>query len=177
MTLTSGDKASGGGVTIRRSVASDREAILEAIVKTDFFREGEIDIALEILDDALAKGPEGHYQSYTAEMVGKPVGWMCFGPTPLTLGTFDIYWIVVHPGQQGGGIGKKLMGVAERLIAERDGRMIVVETSGEPAYTPTRQFYLKLGYHEEARLVDFYAPGEDKVTYVKRFVEQVSSSQ
>jgi len=155
-------------VTVRRSVPSDREAIRRAIVETDLFRQDEIDIALEVLDDALARGAEGHYQSYTAELRGQPVGWLCFGPTPCTVGTFDIYWIVVAPHIQARGTGKKLMRHAEGLIAQLGGRMIVVETSGGPAYHRTRQFYLKRDYREEARLIDFYAPGEDKVVYVKR---------
>jgi len=155
-------------VTIRRSVPSDREAIYRAIVETDLFRHSEIDVALEVLDDALAKGAEGHYQSYTAELGGEPVGWVCFGPTLGTVGTFDIYWIIVAPHLQARGVGKKLMRHAEGLIVRLGGRMIVVETSGLAAYKPTRRFYLKMDYHEEARLLDFYAPGDDKVVHIKR---------
>lgn len=153
---------------IRWSVAADRNPILDFTLATGFFRPNEMDIAVEVLDDALAKGPGGHYQSYTSEIDGRPAGWVCFGPTPCTEGTFDIYWIVVAPDAQGRGIGRELLDHAEQLIAGRGGRMTVAETAGRDSYEPTRQFYLHRGYHEAARVAEFYAPGDDKVIFVKR---------
>ena len=155
-------------MTLRYSHPQDRQAILELLEGTGFFRPGEVAIAAEVLDEALEEGPTGHYQSFTAEDPdGHPVGWVCFGPTPCTVGTFDIYWIAVAPGRQGGGLGKALMAHAERLIAERGGRLVVVETAGAERYHSTRQFYLRVGYQEAARIQDFYAPGDDKVVFTK----------
>lgn len=153
---------------IRWSQKSDRDAILELARGTEFFRDDEIVIAAEVLDDALDKGPDGHYQSYTATLNGRPIGWGCFGPTPCTLGTYDIYWLAVEKQQQGKGVGKALVGLCEKLIRQRGGRLSVIETSGREIYNSSRQFYLKMGYPETARLKDFYAPGDDKVVYVKR---------
>jgi len=153
---------------IRCSRQEDRDDILGFVAETGFFRDDELAVAREVLDEALAKGPEGHYQSYTAEEGGRCVGWVCFGPTPCTLGTFDIYWIAVAKERQGRGIGKALVRAAEKAIVERGGRMAVFETSGRTIYDSTRRFYSKLGYREEARLKDFYAPGDDKLIYVKR---------
>ena len=62
------------------------------------------------------------------------------------------------------------MRYAEKLIVERGGRLAVVETSSREIYDPTRGFYRKMGYPEAARLKDFYAPGDDKVVYIKRLV-------
>jgi D-alanine-D-alanine ligase len=155
-------------VNIRWSRPEDRDGILKFMVETGFFHDYEMEIAREVLDEALGKGPEGHYQSYTAELDGQPVGWVCFGLVPCTQGTYDLYWIAVSRQSQGRGVGADLMRVAEKLIAERGGRVIVVETSSRPLYHPTRQFYLKLGYREESHLHDFYAPGDGKVTFVKR---------
>jgi D-alanine-D-alanine ligase len=124
--------------TIRRPVKSDRDAILKFVTETGFFRDDEIAVAREVLDDALAKGPDGHYQSYTAHEAGRPVGWICFGPTPCTLGTFDIYWIVVARERQGRGVGAALLRLAEDLIARRGGRITVLETSSRGVYTPPR---------------------------------------
>ena len=61
---------------------------------------------------------------------GQAVGWVCFGQTPCTVGTYDIYWIAVAPGMQGKGVGAALMAKAETLIAQQGGRLAVVETSG-----------------------------------------------
>ena len=154
-------------IQIRRTEPKDREPILSLLAATGFFRPNEMDIAKEVLDEALAKGATGHYQSFAAEENGEAVGWVCFGPTPCTLCTFDIYWVGVAPRKQRNRLGSVLMSHAESLIKERGGHVVVIETSGRPTYDATRRFYGKLGYQEAARLADFYAPGDDKVIYTK----------
>jgi hypothetical protein len=47
------------------------------------------------------------------------------------------------------------------------GLRVYAETSGRPQYEPTRAVYERLGFFREAHLKDFYAPGDDKVFYVK----------
>jgi len=166
------DSATGtdaGDVTVRWSIATDREPILAAIAATLAFRPDEQAIAREVLDDALRDGPAGDYQSYTAEHGGRVAGWICFGPTPCTVGTFDIYWIAVDPASQGHGIGTVLMARAEAEIRAAGGRLAVAETSGRPSYAATRRFYNRLGYQEAAVIPNFYAPGDDQVVFVKKF--------
>jgi ribosomal protein S18 acetylase RimI-like enzyme len=153
---------------IRHTIAADRAPILAFMQATGFFRPDELEVAAEVLDEALKAGPAGHYQSFAAVSAGAPVGWVCVGPTPCTLGTFDLYWIAVAPAAQGHGVGSLLLRHAETLIRARQGRLVVIETSGQPRYDATRFFYLKNGYAETARLPDFYAPGDDKVVYLKR---------
>jgi len=125
-------------------------------------------VAGEVVDAALGAGPEGHYQSFTAVAGRRPIGWICYGPTPCTAGTFDIYWIAVAPERQRHGIGRLLLAFAERLMAARGGRLAVVETAGRDAYAPTRAFYARCGYEAAARLPDFYDEGDDKIVLVKR---------
>ncbi|OGV70263.1 MAG: hypothetical protein A2283_00390 [Lentisphaerae bacterium RIFOXYA12_FULL_48_11] len=161
------DNVARGAFVIRRTSVEDRNAIITITEGTGYFRPDEIEVAREVLDDALLKGPEGHYQSFTAESNGRAVGWICFGPTPCTLGTFDIYWLVVDPVCQRMGIGGALMRQAETLIASRSGRMSVIETSGKGLYDSTRCFYHKLGYSEQARIAGFYADGDDKIIYTR----------
>jgi D-alanine-D-alanine ligase len=153
---------------IRYAAASDRKAVHEFIKATNFFRPDEVDVAMEVYDDAIANGPDGHYQSYVIDEDGKPVGWVCFGPTPCTVGTFDLYWIAVDPACQANGYGRTLMSFAEKEIKKRGGRLVIVETSGRPSYIATRKFYLKIDYLESSRVWDFYAPGDDKIIYIKR---------
>ncbi len=160
-------RTAGGPEDIRWTVNEDRDAILKLITDTNVFRPDEIVIAEEVLDDALVRGENGHYQSYTFMRDNRPVGWVCFGPTPCTVGTFDVYWLATDPAFQGKGIGKALMAHAERLITERGGRLSVVETAGRAVYTPTRTFYERRGYRQAARVPDFYGVGDDKVIYTK----------
>jgi GNAT superfamily N-acetyltransferase len=137
------------------------------LARTRFFRPDELEIAREVLDDSLAAGPEGDYKSYTIADGARPLGWVCWGPTPCCLGTYDMYLIVVDPDVQARGLGKKLVAHCERLVREAGGRLMVIETSSRRDYLPTRRFYLRCGYFEAARVADFYAEGDDKVMYTK----------
>jgi ribosomal protein S18 acetylase RimI-like enzyme len=155
---------------IRYSLPDDRDPILEFLKGTGFFHDGEIEIAREVLDEALKNGPSGHYQSFTLLAGGKPVGWICIGPTPCTVGTFDVYWIGVSSAQQGKGYGRALLEYAEKIIRKRGGRLAIIETSGRTLYDSTRGFYLASGYRESARIPDFYGPDDPRVIYTKPLI-------
>jgi len=153
---------------IRPARPEDRHVILDLLAKTGFFRPDELEVAREVLDESLTKGPEGCYRSHVAVGEDDVVrGWVCFGPTPCALGTYDVYWIATDPCHQGRGLGKAMMARAEKLIAEQGGRLVIVETAGKAHYDSTRKFYLKIGYQEAARVKDFYAPHDDKGIYTK----------
>jgi ribosomal protein S18 acetylase RimI-like enzyme len=94
-------------------------------------------------------------------------GYACFGPHSLTQGTYDLYWIVVDPTAQGRGIGHTLLAQVEAEVQARGGRLLLVETSSTPAYTPARRFYESSGYRCEAIIHDFYALGDDLVIFSK----------
>jgi GNAT superfamily N-acetyltransferase len=96
------------------------------------------------------------------------LGYACFGPTPSTDGTYDLYWLAVDPGAQKQGVGRALVREVEQLLADRGARMLVAETSGRPGYARTREFYLAAGYVEAARVRDFYAPADDRIMLHRR---------
>ncbi|MFZ2955671.1 MAG: GNAT family N-acetyltransferase [Candidatus Ozemobacteraceae bacterium] len=159
-------------VHIRELCASDREPIREIVKATDFFTSEEVDVAIELVDEALENPDQQDYFFGVAEREeeGKEtavVGYVCYGERPLTEGTYDLYWVVVDPGIQRGGVGRELMRWAERRIHERGGRIVLAETSGKPEYESTREFYRRIGYREEARIVDFYRAGDDLVMFTK----------
>jgi len=156
-----------GDLAVRWCEKQDREAVVALLAGTRFFRPDEMVIAKEVLDEGIKAGPGGHYQSYVIETSGRIGGWVCFGPTPCTISSYDVYWIAVDKDLHGQGLGRRLMDFAEADIAARGGRLSVVETSSRPAYEPTRAFYERLGYSQAACIADFYGPGDDKVVFTK----------
>lgn len=145
----------------------DRQAVGRLVRATRFFSEEEIGIAVELVDERLAKGDASGYFFLFAEAGNRLIGYTCFGPIPGTAHSFDLYWIAVDPAEQGRGAGRKLMAMSERLMAERGGLRVYADTSSRPQYEPTRAFYLSCGYLQEAFLADFYAPGDGKVIFAK----------
>jgi len=147
---------------------TDAEAIRAIVAATGMFRPNEIDVAVELVDERLRKGAESGYHFVLAEDGGRVQGYVCFGPITVTLHSYDLYWIVVDPAQQGKGMGRALLQQAERQIRESGGRQIYIETSGQQQYSPTRGFYHRCGYQLVATIPDFYAPGDDKLIYVRQ---------
>ncbi|HEX5817888.1 MAG TPA: GNAT family N-acetyltransferase [Gemmatimonadales bacterium] len=143
---------------------ADRDR-LEAITRaTGLFSDEEVPVALEVFDAAVAGSDD--YTALGAAVGDTLAGWICWGPTPCTVGTFDLYWIAVDPAQHNAGIGSLLLAEMERQLAGL-ARLVVVETAGRAAYAPTRAFYERRGYAAVARIPDFYAPGDDQVVYTK----------
>jgi ribosomal protein S18 acetylase RimI-like enzyme len=155
------------GINIRPVHKKDREKVISIVKATQFFRPNEILIAKEVFDDSV-KQPEKDYFSFIAEMNGNVAGWICFGPVPCTIGTYDIYWVVVDPAIQRRGLGKLLVNYSQEMIKKQGGRLIAIETSGSSRYITTQKFYENMGYTLKARIEDFYAPQDDKVIYVKQ---------
>lgn len=121
--------------------------------------------AVELLDEHLA-GDED-YRFIGAFDADELIGYACWGPTPGTEGTWDLYWIVVARERQGTGIGSMLLRHVERTLATDHGRLVVVETSSRADYEPTRGFYEARGYTRTAVIPGYYAPGDDLVIYLK----------
>jgi ribosomal protein S18 acetylase RimI-like enzyme len=147
---------------------TDKPAVMAILRTTPEFLPHEVTIAEELIDVFLASPHESGYHILVADLDGRVAGYVCYGDTPLTEGTWDIYWIAVDRNHQGKGFGRALMNKAESDITASHGRMAVVETSGKPDYNKTRQFYSAQGYVEVARIPDFYATGDDKLILVKR---------
>jgi len=147
---------------------SDIAFISDILESTGFFYDHEIEVALELAQENLSKGEEkSGYIFLIAENEDKVVGYACYGKTPCTADSYDLYWIAVHQNQKGAGIGKILMLKIEEDISKLGGKNIWIETSSRPLYDPTRIFYLKTGCKIMAELPHFYGENDHKLIFLK----------
>lgn len=155
---------------MRELRASDRQPLEQILSGCDAFNPAEVDCALELIDLVLNDPKQQDYEVIIAEHQGQVAGFVLFGPVPLTDGNYDLYWIAADVRLHGQGMGRKLMEETEKRLQQRGARMLCLETSSQESYDRTRRFYENGGYLEESRIRDFYRPGDDRITYVKRFV-------
>src|SRR5947199_196502 len=82
-----------------RPVGRAQRAPLERLTRaTGLFHPEEVALAVELLDESLAGDDD--YRFLGAYADDDLVGYACWGPTPGTQGTYDLYWIVVDPTWQ-----------------------------------------------------------------------------
>ena len=153
-------------VELRALASSDRTKI-EAVLRSDAtFRDGEVAVALELVDDALENDQKDYWFRVAAD--GDQVaGYICYGPTPMTDATYDLYWIVVDKAFRGHGLARRLIDAMESDLRERGATGIRVETEQTEEYSAARKLYERCDYPLAACLSDFYRAGEDLLIYYK----------
>jgi GNAT superfamily N-acetyltransferase len=153
---------------VRPLTREDRGTVLDIIQTTAMFTSEEVELARELIDIYLDQPEQKDYLIVVVEAGdGRVVGYLAYGPTPITDGTYDLYWMAVRSGEQGRGYGRELVAWLEETLRKVGGRMILIETSSQAKYEKTRRFYLGLGYLEVSRIPDFYRKGDDLITYAK----------
>ncbi len=147
-----------------RLAAHHRAPLADLLARTPEFTREEVDVALELIDAGLAGSRD--YAFFVDEDDAKRArGYICYGRTPMTEGTYDLYWVAVDPACKRSGLGRELVRAMEEEIAREGGWLVRVETAGLDAYEATRAFYGSLGYEVLARIRDFYARGNDLIIY------------
>jgi GNAT superfamily N-acetyltransferase len=154
-------------IKIRPLTSPDKPAIMDIVSTTPEFDEMDRVVAEELVDAYLADGTESGYHILVAEADARVSGYVCYGPTPLTENTWDVYWIAVAREKHGKGIGTALLTAAESNIKKAKGRMILIETESHTSYEKTQQFYFKRGYTVVCNIPDFYKVGHGKLVYQK----------
>ena len=155
---------------IRRFVAADRTPVAHLLDSIEIFSRAEVAVALELVDIYLANPAQDDYRLVTGVDAARTlVGYACYGPVPLTSGTFDLYWLAVAPSCARRGAGTALLRRVEEEVRRAHGRLLQVQTSGRDDYAPTRAFYRRSGYGEVARFRDYFRRGDDAVIFEKRW--------
>jgi ribosomal protein S18 acetylase RimI-like enzyme len=152
---------------IRRLAPPDQAAIAELLRSDGTFNEGEVSVAMELVESA-ANRPEGDYQALCCDDGARVLGYVCYGRTPMTEATWDLYWIATHHDARGRGVASRLVAAMEAEVRALYGRTVRIETSQVEAYGAARSFYARLRYAEVGRIPDFYKDGDDLVILAKR---------
>jgi ribosomal protein S18 acetylase RimI-like enzyme len=152
---------------IRPTIPADTPLLVAMTEKTRVFKPLEIAALQEVLDDFHAGTAGEDHRCITFEQSGQAIGFAYFAPVEMTDRSWHLWWIVVDPEIHTRGIGSQLMRRVEEDVLAANGRVLFVETSGLPHYEPTRRFYIKLHYEQEAKMRDFYAEGDDMIVFRK----------
>lgn len=153
--------------TVRAATEGDRPGLMAILDSDATFKDDERLVATELIDGALTGSVD--YYLLVAELEGHPlVGYVCYGPTPMTLSTYDLYWIIVHAEARGHGVAQALILAMEAELRRRGGKAVRVETSETEGYGAARKLYARLDYPVAAVLADFYREGDALITYYKR---------
>jgi ribosomal protein S18 acetylase RimI-like enzyme len=145
----------------------DKKSYLDLARSTGAFKESELKVLLEVLDEH-SQGPDAGYILFEEKAEDKLIAFAIMGETPLTKFGWDIYWLVVGADFQGRGLGRALIKKMEEFAVRKCGRAVLrVETSGHALYDRARRFYRAAGFHQAGRIADFYASGDDLVLFAK----------
>lgn len=148
--------------------SDDRPFLLELLETTSEFTRAEVECALELIDAAITHPERNEYRCLVAAGDhDRPIGYACYGPTPMTDSTWDLYWIATKSGTRGQGVGRALMALVEADVLDHGGRNVRIETSAKDAYGATRHFYERNAYRPVGQIANFYRPGDDLVILAK----------
>ena len=123
--------------------------------------QGEIAILIDALDDS-------DHKAIVYESQAGTVGFACYGPVPMTEGTWRLAWLFVREDQRCRGVGSRLLRHAEDDIrANHSGRMLYIEARSASHPESTHSFCRANGYEDHAVLRDFFADGDSLMVYRK----------
>lgn len=163
------NSSSKSSISLRPPSPDDRDEVRALLAATGVFRPEELDVALEVFDGCVnGLG----YLGAVAVGAGRVVGVALWGPSPMTEGTFDLYWLASHPEAHGSGAAGALLSRVVQDVRSREGRLLLVETESTAGYARARRFYEREGLPEIGRIEDYYRPGADKVIGAMRLTEE-----
>ncbi|HEV2798681.1 MAG TPA: GNAT family N-acetyltransferase [Nocardioides sp.] len=158
------------GTHVRAAEATDERDVADLAIVNDMFAVDEMDDFTEMFRGAVNGDLPGHQWLVASTPEDGVVASAYVAPEPFADRLWNLYFLAVHPVGHGRGTGTALMAHVEDMLreaGESQARILIVETSSTDQYAATRAFYLARGFDEEARIRDFYGPGDDKVVFWK----------
>lgn len=158
---------------IRSTTPHDTTALIALAEVTGLFEPNQTEELAQMLDLHFNNENESQDLWFTDDDHGV-VGVAYVAPERMTEGTWNLYLIAIHPDHQRQGRGVALLRHIEKVLTDRNERVLLVETSGLESFEYVRSFYRQSGYHEEARIREFYKAGDDKIIFRKALGEDVA---
>lgn len=156
-------------IAIRPSKPNDRSGLTALVTNVGVFSAEDTSCALELIDSALnSPHGDGDYQILVATVAGELAGYICYGKTPMTQSTWDLYWLATDPRWQRRGIAAALCRAMEEELRKGGGRLVRVETSSTENYGAAQRFYEGHGYPAVCRIPGFYSPTDDLIIMFKQ---------
>ncbi|MEM9621521.1 MAG: GNAT family N-acetyltransferase [Pseudomonadota bacterium] len=149
-------------MSIKPASPSDLPGIGIVVQETGLFPP---DLLAEMIAPYIAV-PEGDERWLVALDDSQAVaGFAYFRAEPMTEGTWNLLAIGVRNQAKGQGFGSKLISAVEQALAQE--RLLIIDTSSLDEFNDTQAFYVSHGYHREAVIENYWADGDDKVTFAK----------
>lgn len=163
--------ASNVTIRLRALEQKDRPHLAELIHSIAAFSAVAKEIAIEIIDARLARPELDDYRfvlAWSIEERGPEqlAGFVCYGPTPMTQSTYDLYWLGTASSLRRLGVGRCLVAQMEKEIAKEGGTLVRAETASRNR--AAAGFYPGVGFVLAATLDSFYAPGNAMLLFTKR---------
>ena len=151
--------------TVRAAEAADLPSLIAIMRGTEMFVPDEIEGFAEATAAHFEAPEEGHRWS-VAEAGGVVTGAAYLAPE-MPRGVFNLLFVGVAPDRRRAGVASALLAETEAHLRGIGARLLLVDTSSGSAFVGAWALYDGCGYEEAARIRDYWAPGEDKITFRK----------
>ncbi|MCC0176119.1 GNAT family N-acetyltransferase [Waterburya agarophytonicola K14] len=152
---------------IRDVTHEDKAALISLCQITELFQPNELEELSSMLSAYFEDGLDGEHKWLTDEEDGQLRGVAYYAEETFANGVSNLLLIAVHPEYQRKGRGTEFLRHVEAELRRMGKRILIIETSSLDSFEATRAFYRKNGYDEEARIREYYNPGEDKIVFRK----------
>jgi ribosomal protein S18 acetylase RimI-like enzyme len=159
---------------VRTAAPADTDDIKRLALDNHMFEPDEMGDFDEMLTGFFAGTLDDHHWLVATDEPGRVVAAAYFAPEPFADRMWNLYFIATAPDRHRSGAGTVLIDHVERALrslGDASARTLIVDTSSVDDYEQARSFYRRRGFVEEARVRDFYGPGDDKVTFWQRLAD------
>lgn len=151
-------------LVVRSAAAPDQPALVEIARGSELFQPEEIPWLESQMTDFFRGELPTHRWTVVAH--GDTIAAAAYlAPEDSGPGVYNLLFIGVLPGHRRRGAASLLLRDVEHHLRAQGARMLLIDTSSTEPLAPARAFYTQHGYDLEARIRDYWGPGDDKVTF------------